>query len=156
MPRHDSHHRPCITLGPTSPLLQHQPCKGLPGTFILAPAQPLRSGWTYEDVDQDQLRRVSALLVEPLLHTGLGGIRLKPTAVAVQAVMNLWETFGDLSGDRCLGRRGPAVNFACSEEKKKAFLLEFRHLQPILTYSVFAQSKGFVLPAETEGRPTQQ
>lgn len=70
-------------MGPTSPLLPPQPSKHLPGTFILAPEQPLGSRGTYQDVDQDQLRRVSALLVEHLLHAGLGGIRLKPTAVAV-------------------------------------------------------------------------
>lgn len=70
-------------------------------------------------MDQDQLCRVSALLVEHLLHTGLGGIGLKPTAVAVQAVVNLQETFGELSRDRRLGQGGPIVNFSCSEENKK-------------------------------------
>lgn len=100
------------------PLLPPQPCKHLPGTFILAPEQSLGSRGAYQDVDQDQLRLVSALLMEPLLHTGLRGIRLKPTAVAVQAVMNLQETFEDLSGDKCLEWRGPVENFSCSEENK--------------------------------------
>lgn len=55
MPRQTSHHGPPTTMGPTSPLLQHQPCKGLPGTFALALEQPLGSRGTYQDVDQDQL-----------------------------------------------------------------------------------------------------
>lgn len=63
---------------------------------MLAPEQPLDSRETYQDVDQDQLCWIPALLMEHLLHAGLRGIRLKPTAVAVKAVMNLQETFGDL------------------------------------------------------------
>lgn len=66
---------------------------------MLAPEQPLDSRETYQDVDQDQLCWIPALLIEHLLHAGLRGIRLKPTAVAVQAVMNLQETSGDLSKD---------------------------------------------------------
>lgn len=56
---------------------------------MLAPEQALDSRETYQDVDQDQLCWIPALLVEHFLHAGLRGIRLKPTTVAVQAVMNL-------------------------------------------------------------------
>lgn len=108
-------------------MLQYQPCKGFPGTVIFAPEQSLGSRGTYQDVDQDQLRWVSTLLMEPLLHAGLRGIGLKPTAVTVQAVMNLWKTFGDLSRDRCPGQGGPVLNFSCSEEKKNFLRLLSRH-----------------------------
>lgn len=85
---------------------------------MLAPEQPLDSRETYQDVNQDQLCWIPALLVEHLLHAGLRGIRLKPTAVAVQTVMNLQETVGDLSSDMCLGWRGPVVSCSCTEENK--------------------------------------
>lgn len=85
---------------------------------MLAPEQPLDSRETYQDVDQDQLCWIPALLVEHLLHAGLRGIGLKPTAVAVQAVMNLQETFGDLSRGMCLGWGGPAVSCSPTEENK--------------------------------------
>lgn len=48
---------------------------------------------TYQDVHQEQLGWVSALLVEHLLHAGLRGVGLEPAAVSVQAVVNLWEIF---------------------------------------------------------------
>lgn len=135
MPRHTSHHGPSITMAPTSPLLPPQPCKRLPGISIFTPEQRLGCGQTYQDVDQDQLRWVSALLVEHLLHAGLRGIRLKPTAVAVQAVMNLWETYGDLSGDRHLGQGGPVVNFSCSEKNKKFLrILSRREMEKLCTW----------------------
>lgn len=118
LPGHSSHQEPSITMGSTFPLLPPQPCKCLPGTFMLAPEQPLNSRETYQDVDQDQLCWIPALLMEHLLHAGLRGIRLKPTAVAVQAVVNLQETFGDLSRDMCLGWGGPVVSCSCTEENK--------------------------------------
>lgn len=62
---------------------------------------------TYQDVHQEQLGWVSTLFMEHLLHTGLGGVRLKSTAISVQAVMNLWEIFGVLSGSRCPAWAGP-------------------------------------------------
>lgn len=83
---------------------------------MLAPEQPLDSRETHQDVDQDELCWISALLMEHLLHAGLRGIRLKPTAVAVQAVVNLQETLGDLSRDTCLGWGGPVVSCSCTEE----------------------------------------
>lgn len=45
---------------------------------------------TYQDVDQPQLPGVPTLLPEPLFHTGRRGLRLEATAVAIQAVMDLW------------------------------------------------------------------
>lgn len=108
---------------------------------MLAPEQPLDSRETYQDVDQDQLCWIPALLVEHLLHAGLRGIRLKPTAVAVQAVMDLQETLGDLNRDMCLGWGGPVVSCSCREENE-TFLGILRRRAMEKLHTVVSERRG--------------
>lgn len=51
---------------------------------------------TYQDMNQDQLCRVSAFLMKHFLNTRLGRVWLKATATSIKAVMDLWEMDADV------------------------------------------------------------